>query len=179
MAHWAKINDEGIVEDIMVTSNDEADEGESWIAENLEGTWVKTSYNTRKNKHSLGGTPLRKNFAQPGFTYDSELDAFIPPKLDGEEDFVLDPETAIWVPPVAFPADADFVLTYGAEPELTEQEIEVDGNVTTVIRPNIPEGSKVYFWMPGQLTWGMLPNMPKPEGEFTWDPIAKEWAEDQ
>ena len=159
MAHWAKINDEGIVENIIVTSNDEPDEGESWIAENLDGVWVKTSYNTRKNAHSLGGEPLRKNFAQPGFTYDAELDAFIPPKAEDEADFVLNPELGIWVPPVPAPEDADVIVQYG--PDVVE----------------IPEGAKVYFWIAEQGIWGMAPNTPRPEGEFTWDPIAKEWVE--
>lgn len=159
MAHWAKINDEGMVENIIVTSNDEFDEGESWIAENLDGTWVKTSYNTRKNVHSLGGTPLRKNFAQPGFTYDAEIDAFIPPKLEAEEDFILNTELGIWVPPVSVPEDADFVAQYG--PDFAEA----------------PEGSKVYFWMIDDSVWGMRPNTPKPEGNFGWNPIAKEWVQ--
>lgn len=161
MAHWAKISSDGIVENIIVTSNEEADEGEAWIAENLDGTWVKTSYNTRKNVHSLGGIPLRKNFAQPGYTYNTELDAFIPAKVEGEEDFVLNAELGIWVPPVSVPEDADFVAQYG--PDFTE----------------VPEGSKVYFWIPDQSVWGMAPNTTKPEGNFAWDPIAKEWVESE
>lgn len=96
MAHWAKIDDNGIVENVIVTAN-EGDEGEDWIAQNLEGTWVKTSYNTRAGKHLLGGDPLRKNFAQPGWKYDYDLDCFIPPKTEGQEDFILDPETCLWV----------------------------------------------------------------------------------
>jgi len=161
MAHWAKINESGIVENVVVTSNEEVDEGESWIAENLEGAWVKTSYNTRKNAHSLGGTPFRKNFAVPGGSYIASIDAFVPAKADGEEDFVLNEELGIWVPPIAIPSDADFVVAYG--PDITE----------------IPEGSKVYYWMPEELAWGMAPNTPKPEGIFNWDPIAKEWVESE
>lgn len=157
MAHWAKINDNGIVENVIVTSNDDVDEGESWIAENLDGIWLKTSYNTRKGRHLLGGEPFRKNFAQPGFIYTAELDAFIPPKLNGEEDFILNPELGIWVPPVSVPEDADFVTMYG--PDFTD----------------IPDEAKVYFWIPAQSSWGMLPNTLKPEGEYYWNPIAKEW----
>jgi hypothetical protein len=138
MAHWAKINDEGIVKNVIVTSNEEADEGESWIAENLEGTWLKTSYNTRKGAHILGGTPFRKNFAQPGFTYEPELDAFIPPKAEGEDDFVINSELGIWVPPIPAPEDADFILNYGRD------------------FSEIPEGSKVCFWVPERATWEMI-----------------------
>jgi hypothetical protein len=161
MAHWAKINEDGIVENVIVTSNEENDEGESWIAENLEGTWVKTSYNTRKNVHSLGGEPLRKNFAQPGFTYNVELDAFIPPKAEGEEGFILNEELGIWVPPVAVPADADFVAMYG--PDFSADDVA--------------ETSKVYFWITDQNAWGMASNAdyPRPDGDFYWHPIEKEW----
>jgi hypothetical protein len=163
MAHWAKVNNENIVENVIVTSNDEPNEGQSWIAENLEGTWVKTSYNTRKNSHSLGGEPLRKNFAQPGFTYNAELDAFIPPKTEGEEDFILNEELGIWVPPVAIPADADFVVTYG--PDFSTDDIT--------------ESSRVYFWIADENAWGMSPNSnyPKPEGDCGWNAIEKVWEQ--
>jgi hypothetical protein len=163
MAHWAKINDDGIVENIIVTSNAEADEGESWIAENLEGIWIKTSYNTRKNSHSLGGEPLRKNFAQPGFSYVAEIDAFIPPRAEGEESFILSKELGIWVPPIEVPLDADFVVTYGPDYSLED----------------ITETSRVYFWIDEHNAWGMAPNAdyPKPEGSFSWNPIEKIWVE--
>jgi hypothetical protein len=162
MAHWAIIDDDGIVENVIVTSNEELDEGESWIAENLEGTWVKTSYNTRKNAHSLGGEPLRKNFAQPGFTYNAEIDAFIPPKAEGEEDFIINEELGIWIPPIAVPADADFVVMYG--PDYSFEDIT--------------ETSRVYFWIPDENAWGMAPNAeyPKPEGSYAWDPINNVWV---
>jgi len=161
MAHWAKINEDGIVENVIVTSNEELDEGESWIAENLEGTWLKTSYNTRKNSHSLGGTPFRKNFAVPGGTYMASIDAFVPAKAEGEEDFILNEELGIWVPPIPAPLDADFVVMYG--PDYAFEDIT--------------ETSKVYFWLPDENAWGMAPNTPKPEGIYNWDPIAKEWVE--
>jgi len=43
--------------------------------------WVQTSYNTLGGVHSTGGTPLRKNHAGIGFTYDEDKDAFIPKNL--------------------------------------------------------------------------------------------------
>lgn len=177
MAHWAKINEQNIVEHVIVTSNDEPDEGEAWIAENLEGMWIKTSYNTVKGKHLLGGVPLRKNFAGIGFSYNPELDAFVPPKGLHEADFILDTETATWVPPLSFPEDADFVLGFGKEPEMVQKEVVVNGEKTMAMIRDIPIGSKAYYWIYEESAWGMLPNVPKPEGNFTWDPIAKEWIE--
>lgn len=159
MAHWAKIDENGIVEAVIVTSNDDADEGESWIAENLDGTWLKTSYNTRRNRHVLGGQPFRKNFAQPGYYYDAELDAFIPSKLEVEANFILDSELGIWVPPIPKPEDGDIFLNYD----------NFEGE--------IPNGSKVYFWMFEENAWGLLPCGDKPEGSFVWNALQGQWIQ--
>jgi len=62
------------------------------------GDWIQTSYNTHGGVHTTGGTPLRKNYAGIGFTYDRTRDAFIPPKPD--ESYVLNDETCLWEPSV-------------------------------------------------------------------------------
>lgn len=98
MAHWAQINENNIVVRVTVGSNDESDEGYQWLIDNLGGTWIKTSYNTVGGQHLNGGTPLRKNFAGIGYTYDSARDAFIPPKpnfLEGAQ-WILNEETCLW-----------------------------------------------------------------------------------
>ena len=97
MAHWAEIDKNNIVLRVTVGSNDEPDEGYQWLIDNLGGTWVKTSYNTRGGIHILGNTPFRKNFAGIGYTYDEKRDAFIPPKpvIEGKE-FVLNEDTCLW-----------------------------------------------------------------------------------
>jgi hypothetical protein len=98
MAHWAKVETEIVTQVTVGDNNDPAgDEGLSWLQNNLGGTWVKTSYNTWGGVHALGGTPLRKNYAGIGFTYDSTRDAFIPPKpvVEGKE-FVLNENTCLW-----------------------------------------------------------------------------------
>jgi len=159
MAHWAKINGQGIVETVIVTSNEDADEGESWIAENFEGTWLKTSYNTVRNRHVFGGEAFRKNFAQPGFTYSAELDAFIPPKAEGEDNFILDSELGIWVPPVAKPEDGDVFIGYD----------DYQGKLS--------ENLKVYYWRPAEQAWGLMPYGAKPEGNFEWSPLQGQWIE--
>jgi hypothetical protein len=95
MAHWAEIDENGIVLRVTVGSNDDADEGYQWLIDNLGGTWVKTSYNTIGGVHILGGTPLRKNYAGVGYTYDSERDAFIAPRPE-DLDVVLNEDTCQW-----------------------------------------------------------------------------------
>jgi len=55
-------------------------------------------------QHLLGGTPLRKNYAGLGYTYDSTRDAFIPVKP--YPSWVLNEETCLWDCPVVYPSDA-------------------------------------------------------------------------
>jgi hypothetical protein len=66
-------------------------------------SFVQTSYNTHGGVHTLGGTPLRKNYAGIGYTYDSGRDAFIPPKPYNS--WVLNETTCLWDAPVAMPTD--------------------------------------------------------------------------
>ena len=63
--------------------------------------WVQSSYNTYAGVHSKGGTPLRKNNAGIGYTYDEDRDAFIPKKPFNS--WTLDETTCQWKAPVALP----------------------------------------------------------------------------
>lgn len=98
MAHFAKVVD-GIVKQVIVAEQDVID---SFSDSNL---WIQTSYNTLKGEHLLGGTPLRKNFAGVGFTYDSKRDAFIPPSPF--RNWVLNEETCVYEAPQAIPSVQD------------------------------------------------------------------------
>jgi hypothetical protein len=93
MSHFAELDENNIVIQVLVGDNDLPDEGLSWFLENLGGRWVQTSFNGN----------IRKNFAGVGFTYDEELDAFIPPKQF--ESWVLDEDAANWKAPVDYPSD--------------------------------------------------------------------------
>jgi len=63
--------------------------------------WKQTSYNTIGGVHNNGGTPLRKNHAGIGYTYDETRDAFISPKPFNS--WILNEDTCIWNAPVAMP----------------------------------------------------------------------------
>ena len=63
--------------------------------------WVQTSYNTIGGVHKLGGTPLRKNHAGIGYTYDEDRDAFIPKKPFAS--WILNETTCLWEAPIALP----------------------------------------------------------------------------
>ena len=97
MAHWAEIDENNIVLQVVVGDNNDATEGYQWLIDNLGGTWIKTSYNTMGGVHLEGGTPLRKNYAGVGYRYDAERDAFIGPKPEVEgKTFTLNEETCLW-----------------------------------------------------------------------------------
>ncbi len=65
--------------------------------------WKQTSYNTHGGVHSSGGTPLRKNHAGIGYTYDENTDAFIPKKPFNS--WILNEDTCLWEAPVSKPND--------------------------------------------------------------------------
>lgn len=105
MSHFAKINSENIVEEVIVIEQEILDTGHWGDPKN----WIQTSYNTKGGVHLLGGTPLRKNYAGIGYTYDKIRDAFIPPKQF--ESWVLNEETCLWEAPTPKPIQEgkDFV----------------------------------------------------------------------
>ena len=97
MAHFAKLNSENIVEQVVAVHNNDAPDEVTGIAflNNLFGaaTWVQTSYNAR----------IRKNYAGIGYTYDSQRDAFIPPQPFPS--WTLSEETCLWFAPTPMPTD--------------------------------------------------------------------------
>jgi len=115
MAHWAKIDENNIVENVVVTKNSDDDEGAYFVNNVLGGSWVKTSINTIGGVHYSdvldddgNRTPsldqsksLRFNYAGIGFSYDPVAGAFVPPKP--YESWLLDDSTYLWVAPVAQP----------------------------------------------------------------------------
>jgi hypothetical protein len=98
MAHFAKVLD-GKVTQVIVAEQEFFD----YFVDTSPGEWIQTSYNTRGGVHQQGGTPLRKNYAGIGYTYDSEKDAFIPPKP--YDSWSLNEESCLWEAPVAYPTD--------------------------------------------------------------------------
>ena len=109
MAHFCKLGVGNIVEQIVVVSNDVATSEQAGVEflhnlyKNDRVVWKQTSYNTSGGQHKLGGTPLRKNYAGIGFTYDKDKDVFIPPKE--YPSWTLNETTCLWEPPVAYPTD--------------------------------------------------------------------------
>ena len=96
MAHYAKVHD-GIVERVIVAEASFFDN----FADDSPGEWVQTSYNTYGNVHQLGGTPLRKNYASVGGSYDGVGFYDAQPYAS----WTLNSATYLWEPPVTYPSD--------------------------------------------------------------------------
>ena len=103
MAHFAQINENNMVTQVIVVEQDTLNTG-------LFGdpaSWIQTSYNTRGGQHPEG-RPLRKNYAGIGYSYDPTRDAFIPPKPFNS--WLLNEETCLWDAPVPYPTDDKMYL---------------------------------------------------------------------
>ena len=102
MAHFAKIENNVVTQVIVVDNKDCADAsgvekeyiGAAFCERLLGGTWKQTSYNGS----------IRKNYAGVGYTYNADIDAFVPPKPYAS--WLLNENTCLWEAPVAMPADA-------------------------------------------------------------------------
>jgi hypothetical protein len=96
MAHFAKLDENNVVLAVHVVNNDvitidgvESEQAGIDFLTQLHGhiNWKQTSYNET----------FRKNYCGIGFTYDSERDAFIPPKANCHSEETLDEATCRWV----------------------------------------------------------------------------------
>ena len=106
MAHFAQLDENNIVTQVIVVSNEDIKDSEGNESEftgiafckSLLGPntiWKQTSYNNN----------IRKNYAGIGFTYDATRDAFIPPKPFNS--WLLNETNCIWESPVAYPNDGN------------------------------------------------------------------------
>ena len=98
MSHFAKVVD-GTVTQVIVAEP----EFFQTFVDSSPGEWLQTSYNTHGGQHRNGGTPLRKNYAGVGYSYDRTKDAFIPPKPFAS--WVLNDTTCLWDAPTPMPTD--------------------------------------------------------------------------
>lgn len=94
MAHFAEIDENGIVKQVLVVPDAEEHRGQDFLANDLKlgGTWIQTSYNNK----------IRKQYAGIGFKYDADADVFIAPQPFPS--WTLD-ENHDWKAPVEYPTD--------------------------------------------------------------------------
>lgn len=119
MAHYAQIDENNIVTQVIVIDNkDTADAngvekeyiGAAFCERLFGGTWKQTSYNGN----------IRKNYAGIGYTYNADIDAFVAPKPFAS--WTLD-ANAQWQAPTAMPTDGK-MYSWNEE---TQTWVEVNG----------------------------------------------------
>jgi hypothetical protein len=115
MAHYAFLDDNNIVTDVIVGRNedevvDDVSDWEAFYGELHGQRCVRTSYNGN----------IRKNYAGIGYTYDESRDAFIPPQPFPS--WVLNETTCLWDAPVPYPDDG---LKYDWD-EYTVSWVQID-----------------------------------------------------
>lgn len=102
MAHFAKLDENNIVTEVIVVGNKDTSDangvekeyiGAAFCERLFGGTWKQTSYNAN----------FRKHYAGIGYTFDATRDAFIPPKPHAS--WVLNETSCSWDAPVAMPTD--------------------------------------------------------------------------
>lgn len=109
MAHFAKLDNNNTVIEIHCVANaaldvnNEEQSGIEFLTEWSDGytNWVQTSYNTHGNVHTLGGTPLHKNYAGIGYHFDG-IGFYAPQPYPS---WTKNADTYLWEAPVAMPTD--------------------------------------------------------------------------
>ena len=103
MAHFAQLDENNVVTQVIVVDNKDCSDANGVEKESIGiafcerlfgGNWKQTSYNGNK----------RKNYAGIGYTYNADIDAFVPPKPFAS--WLLNNDTAQWEAPVPIPADS-------------------------------------------------------------------------
>ena len=111
MAHFAQLDENNVVTQVIVVSNDDCTDSNGTEVESIgvafcqkllgaDTNWKQTSYNNN----------MRVRYAGIGYSYNAELDAFVAPQPFAS--WTLDSDTADWVSPL------------GAAPALTDAEVE-------------------------------------------------------
>jgi len=104
VAHFAQLDGNNVVTQVIVVDNKDCSDangvekeyiGAAFCERLFGGEWKQTSYNGN----------MRKNYAGIGYTYNADIDAFVPPKPFAS--WVLNNETAQWEAPTPMPDDGE------------------------------------------------------------------------
>jgi hypothetical protein len=174
MAHYSVLNADNVVTAVL-TGIDETElipwlnpetklieqlDPETFYSKQTGKICKRTSFNTKSNTHLNNKTPFRGNFGEPGFTYNEELDAFIPPKPF--ESAVLDVLTLSWNPPIDFFKSADTFTKTNPETRETHvwddetlswQKIPLPSDEEFKIRNAILTNDDIYRWNSATESW--------------------------
>ena len=109
MAHFCQLDENNVVLQVIVVGNDDCADTNGNELEEIGIAFCKKLFGTETNcKQTSYNNNFRVRYAGISYTYNEELDAFIPPKPFAS--WVLVEETADWQSPL------------GAAPTLTEEQ---------------------------------------------------------
>jgi hypothetical protein len=103
MAHYAFLDENNVVTNVIVGKDEGTFDWEIYYSMKVGQVCKRTSYNTHGGVHVASSVPFRKNFAGIGYKYDTQRDAFIPPKPFAS--WMLNEDTCLWDAPVTIPSD--------------------------------------------------------------------------
>ena len=182
MAHYAQVNENNIVTNVIVVS-DEFTEATEWLTETYGPKWIVTSYNTRAGVHYSpitgepdDGAPVYYNYASIGYIWDPENQAFYDPSPPYKS-WTLDKSNYTWVPPV--PKPIDWPEAIWNEPTLSWAKVaspffswhyNIELEKWEAPTP-MPEGTQA-IWYETRQSWIVIP---PPYPSWKYDPYFNAW----
>jgi hypothetical protein len=178
MAHFAKLDENNTVVQVIVVHNNELLDENGVEQESLgvafcqslfglDTTWKQTSYNDN----------FIIRYASVGFTYDPSLNSFIPPKPF--ESWVLDESKADWVAPLDYPALTQEQFDAGSFYYWNEDDYQTDNNTGWVLRTiSRPFPSWIREDNPKIISWLPPIDIPQLTEEQIQEGYSYRWDED-
>lgn len=126
MAHFAEIDENNNVVQVLCVDNQLIGEGQGGDSETAgiahlrtingsDKNYIQTSYNTLRNQHLDGGTPFRWNYAEPGSVWDPAQQGFIPVKPFAS--WVWNDTQKDWEPTTGYPPEGTGIVAVWNEDE--------------------------------------------------------------
>jgi hypothetical protein len=138
MAHFARLNSDNIVEQVIVVANKDTSDDNGVEDEIIGIAFCKRLFgsNTNWKQTSYNGN-FRVRYAGRGYSYDSTLDAFIPPKPF--ESWVIDSDTVNWKAPLEEPTLTQEQIDAGSYYRWDEDAHQADNTTGWVLETETPE----------------------------------------
>jgi hypothetical protein len=138
MAHFARLNTDNVVEQVIVIANKDTSDGNGVEDEIIGIGFCKKLFgsNTNWKQTSYNGN-FRVRYAGRGYSYDPTLDAFIPPKPF--ESWVIDSDTVNWKAPLEEPTLTQEQIDAGSYYRWDEDAHQADNTTGWVLETETPE----------------------------------------
>ena len=136
MAHFAQLDENNVVTQVIVVSNDDCSDSNGVESESIGVAFCQKllGANTNWKQTSYNGN-MRTRYAGIGYSYNAELDAFVAPQPYAS--WTLNTETADWDAPVTQPTLTDEQIAAGSFYNWDEDAYQADNTAGWTL--NTPE----------------------------------------